>query len=95
MHTISKAWQLDTQQEARSWTRLRLLRNAWLVHVLKRAINEVSKASDQDYRAFGFDRHELLASLRWLREQVQSSERMTPVQLSVAVAGVAQQGPRQ
>lgn len=95
MHTISKAWQLDTQQETTSWMRLRLLRNAWLAHVLKRAINEVSKASDQDYRAFGFDRHELLASLRWLREQAQSSERMMPAQLSVAVAGVAQQGPRQ
>lgn len=89
MHTISKAWQLDTEQETRSSTRLRLLRNVWLAHVLKRAINEVTKASDQDYRTFGFDRHELLATLQWLREQVQSSER-----IARAPSGVAQQGPR-
>jgi len=50
--------------------RMAALRTAWLAHTIKRAIAAASSASDEDYRAFGWDRDELLAQLRWLRREI-------------------------
>lgn len=69
-------------------TRMQLLRDAWLAHILKRAIVEVGQAADEDYRAFGMDRDDLLAKLNVLLDETRSSNRIGPVPLSIAVARV-------
>ena len=50
--------------------RMAALRAAWLAYTIKRAIAAASSASDEDYRAFGWDREELIAQLRWLRREI-------------------------
>jgi hypothetical protein len=50
--------------------RMAALRSAWLAHTIKRAMAAANSASDEDYRAFGWDREELLARLRWLGQEV-------------------------
>lgn len=50
--------------------RMASLRAAWVAHTVKRALAAVGSASDQDYRAIGWDRGELLAKLRWHRDRL-------------------------
>lgn len=65
------------------------LRAAWVSHTLKQAIAAVRSASDEDYRAFGWDRGELLAKLQWLRGEIEQPDwnRRTPPAVTVSLAG--------
>jgi hypothetical protein len=74
------------RSETRPCTRTQLLRDKWLAHLLKRAIAEVGKASDQDYLAFGLDRNDLLAQLNCLSEDARSGWRDGSALLTVAIA---------
>jgi hypothetical protein len=49
------------------------LRAAWTAWTLKRAIADVATTSDQDYRAFGLDKGEILQGLRQLRDEIERS----------------------
>jgi hypothetical protein len=57
---------------------LAALCRAWTVHTLKRAIADVASTSDRDYRAFGFDKAELLAALRRLRDELEGDGTLAP-----------------
>ena len=49
------------------------LRAAWLKHTIKRATAAVRTASDDDYRAFGWDRSDVLTQLQELRHRAEHS----------------------
>lgn len=49
------------------------LRYAWLKHTIKRATAAVRSASDDDYRAFGWDRSDVLMQLQGLRHRAEQS----------------------
>ena len=55
---------------ATSNARSAALRAAWVRHTVRRAIAAVRSASDEGYRAFGWDRGELLAKLQWLHDEI-------------------------
>jgi hypothetical protein len=65
---------------------MKLLRDVWLAHVLKRAIAEVNQASVEDYQMFGLDRDGLLARLRALRDMQQNAARSRGAPLSIPIA---------
>jgi hypothetical protein len=44
------------------------------MHTIKRATAAVRSASDEDYRAFGWDRGDLLTKLQWLRHRAEHAE---------------------
>lgn len=46
------------------------LRRAWVAHAVKRALAEVASTCDEDYRAFGWERRELIARLEWLHDVI-------------------------
>jgi hypothetical protein len=58
------------QREALSRRGLSALWEAWLAYTLKRAIADVASTREQDYRAFGLDKGELLAALRHLYDDI-------------------------
>lgn len=47
------------------------LRAALKAHSVKRALAAVVSASDADYEAFGWKRGDLVARLRWLRDEIE------------------------
>jgi hypothetical protein len=86
MTNLSKAPKACRRTETPLRTRMQLLRDIWLAHILKRAIAEVSQATDQDYIAFGLDRDDMLARLNCLREDVRNARRGGSAQLTIAIA---------
>jgi hypothetical protein len=68
---------------------LAALRAAWVSHTLKRAIAAVRSASDEDYRAFGWDRGELLAKLQCLHDEsdLSSADRRKELTVTLARSG--------
>jgi hypothetical protein len=71
--------------------RMAALRAAWVAHTVKRAIAAVSSASDQDYQAFGWERGELLAKLRWQRDGLGHTD---TISLAVAISRPARRPRR-
>ena len=49
------------------------LQAAWLKHTIKRATAAVRSASDDDYRAFGWNRSDVLTQLQGLRHRAEQS----------------------
>ena len=49
------------------------LRAVWLKHTIKRATAAVRCASDDDYRAFGWNRSDVLLQLQGLRHRAEQS----------------------
>lgn len=49
------------------------LRQAYLVHTLKRAITDVMATEERDYRDFGLDKRDVLAGLSHLLDTVRTS----------------------
>lgn len=66
--------------------RMASLRAAWLAHTLKRAMAAVGSASDADYRAFGWDRAELLVQLHWLVDETGREQPNRQVPLAVRLS---------
>ena len=53
-------------------TRLAALRQAYLVHTLKRTIADVMATEERDYSDFGLDKREVLAGLQHLLDTVRT-----------------------
>lgn len=53
--------------------RLAALRQAYLVHMLKRTIADVTATEERDYRDFGLDKRQVLAELLHLLDTVRTS----------------------
>lgn len=66
--------------------RMAALRAGWLAHTVKRAVAAVGSASDADYRAFGWDRNELLAQLHSLLEKTTRKQPSYRLPLTITVA---------
>jgi len=69
--------------------RMQALRAAWVAHTVKQAIAAVGSASDEDYRAFGWDRGALLIKLQLLQGEIEQAgaNRGTPLAVTVTRAG--------
>jgi hypothetical protein len=66
-------------------SRMAALHAAWIAHTVKQAIAAVGSASDEDYRAFGWERGQLLAQLQWLRaEKERGPMRRIPLAVTVS-----------
>jgi hypothetical protein len=65
------------------------LRAGWLMHTIKRATAAVRSASDEDYRAFGWDRSDLLAKLQWLRQRADHPYAENPIALAITLVPAA------
>lgn len=66
-------------------SRMAALHAAWIAHTVKQAIAAVGSASDEDYRAFGWERGQLLAQLLWLRaEKERGPMRRVPLAVTVS-----------
>ena len=63
------------RRQSRMRSRARALRNAWAAYTVKRAIAEVASTSERDYLAFGLDKHDILAALAHLRDEIGSRGR--------------------
>jgi hypothetical protein len=61
------------------------LRTAWAADMVRQAIAAVSSASDDDYRAFGWERGELLARLWWLRGEIEEAGGRRGISLAVTL----------
>jgi hypothetical protein len=66
--------------------RMAWLRTVWLAHTVKRAMAAVGSASDADYRAFGWDRYELLAQLHGVLDEVGWEQRNCQVPLTITLS---------
>ncbi len=71
---------------ASAQSRKAALRTAWMALSVKRALAAVCSASDADYRAFGWERSELIAKLQWLRDEIERpvADRGTPPVVTLA-----------
>jgi len=85
VHKITEAPRKRPPQATGSYSRMKLLRDAWLANVLKRAIAEVSQASAEDYQVFGLDRDDLLAQLKVLRADTQNATGSRVAQLCTPI----------
>jgi hypothetical protein len=65
--------------------RMARLRTVWLAHTVKRAMAAVGSASDADYRAFGWDRNELLAQLRGALDEIGREQPNCKVPLAITL----------
>jgi hypothetical protein len=62
------------------------LRAAWLKHTIKRATAAVRSASDDDYRAFGWNRSDVLTQLQGLRHRAEQSHAAHPYAFNITLA---------
>jgi hypothetical protein len=62
------------------------LRATWAAHTIKRALAAVNSASDEDYRAFGWERCELIAKLQWLRDEIERPHADRRIAMAITVS---------
>jgi len=60
-----------TQSRAIAHMALAAMCRTWTRYTLRRAIADVARMSDRDYRAFGLDKAEMLAALVRLRDELE------------------------
>jgi hypothetical protein len=61
------------------------LRAAWATHTIKRAAAAVRSASNADYRAFGWDRSDVLTQLQWLQDRSEQPHAERSMALEITI----------
>jgi hypothetical protein len=64
------------------------LLEAWAAHTVKRAIADVTSTSGQDYRAFGFDKAEMLDALERLLGEIEVDRAVPATRVDQASKGL-------